>query len=162
MAPLDMFTEQNTKCNLPAQVDIAAVDGNSYEFLFIAKGGGSANKTFLYQQTKVSSRTGDSPLTSFFALFYVLSRLCLFVPPALRICVALRRCVCMNCIQCPLLLFVVLKCTSLWLCWPSAVLSPVCLRSIPVFTYLSRVYLCLSVSGSAVFCSPSSISPISN
>ncbi|CDJ42383.1 fumarase, putative [Eimeria tenella] len=52
MAPLDMFTEQNTKCNLPAQVDIAAVDGSSYEFLFIAKGGGSANKTFLYQQTK--------------------------------------------------------------------------------------------------------------
>lgn len=52
MAPLDMYTEKNTKCNLPAQIDISAVMGNTYEFLFIAKGGGSANKTFLYQQTK--------------------------------------------------------------------------------------------------------------
>lgn len=52
MAPLDMFTEENTKCNLPAQVDISAVPGCCYEFLFIAKGGGSANKTFLFQQTK--------------------------------------------------------------------------------------------------------------
>ncbi|XP_026189856.1 uncharacterized protein LOC34622144, partial [Cyclospora cayetanensis] len=52
MAPLDMYTEQNTKCNLPAQIDISAVAGSSYEFLFIAKGGGSANKTFLFQQTK--------------------------------------------------------------------------------------------------------------
>lgn len=55
MAPLDMYTEKNTGCNLPAQVDIAAAPGAEYEFLFIAKGGGSANKTFLYQQTKVRS-----------------------------------------------------------------------------------------------------------
>jgi fumarate hydratase class I len=52
VAPLDMFTEVNTKTNLPAQIDIFATKGNEYEFLFIAKGGGSANKTFLYQQTK--------------------------------------------------------------------------------------------------------------
>ena len=47
-----MFEEKNTGTNLPAQIDIYAADGNSYEFLFITKGGGSANKTFLYQQTK--------------------------------------------------------------------------------------------------------------
>lgn len=52
LAPLDMFREQNTKTNLPAQIDIHAVDGDGYEFLFVAKGGGSANKTFLYQETK--------------------------------------------------------------------------------------------------------------
>ncbi|KAL8453868.1 hypothetical protein Emag_001676 [Eimeria magna] len=52
MAPLDMYTEKNTRCNLPAQIDIAAVPGQEYEFLFIAKGGGSANKTFFFQQTK--------------------------------------------------------------------------------------------------------------
>ncbi len=51
-APLTMFDEKNTGCNLPAQIDIHAVDGDTYSFLFIAKGGGSANKTFLYQQTK--------------------------------------------------------------------------------------------------------------
>lgn len=50
--PLDMYTEKNSGCNLPAQIDIAATDGNEYKFLFIAKGGGSANKTFLYQETK--------------------------------------------------------------------------------------------------------------
>ena len=50
--PLDMYTEKNSGCNLPAQIDIAAVDGDEYKFLFIAKGGGSANKTFLYQETK--------------------------------------------------------------------------------------------------------------
>jgi len=49
LAPIGMFEEQNTKCNLPAQIDLLSVDGNSYDFLFIAKGGGSANKTFLYQ-----------------------------------------------------------------------------------------------------------------
>lgn len=49
LAPIGMFEEQNTMCNLPAQIDLLAVDGNSYDFLFIAKGGGSANKTFLYQ-----------------------------------------------------------------------------------------------------------------
>lgn len=52
VAPMDMFTEANTKTNLPAQIDLYATKGNQYEFLFIAKGGGSANKTFLYQQTK--------------------------------------------------------------------------------------------------------------
>eukprot|EP00918_Siedleckia_nematoides_P044671 GHVU01097671.1.p1 GENE.GHVU01097671.1~~GHVU01097671.1.p1 ORF type:complete len:516 (+),score=114.25 GHVU01097671.1:152-1699(+) len=52
MAPLDMFEEVNTKCNLPAQLDIGAVPGDEYKFLFIAKGGGSANKTNLFQQTK--------------------------------------------------------------------------------------------------------------
>jgi fumarate hydratase class I len=51
-APLTMFEEKNTACNLPAQIDIAAVDGDSYKFLFMAKGGGSANKTYLYQETK--------------------------------------------------------------------------------------------------------------
>jgi len=52
VAPLDMFTEKNTGCNLPAQVEIYASKGNEYHFHFMAKGGGSANKTFLYQQTK--------------------------------------------------------------------------------------------------------------
>jgi len=50
-APLTMWQEKNTNTNLPAQIDLAAVDGDSYEFLFIAKGGGSANKTFLFQET---------------------------------------------------------------------------------------------------------------
>ena len=52
VAPLSMFEENNTKTNLPAQIDIYATPGNEYHFQFIAKGGGSANKTFLYQQTK--------------------------------------------------------------------------------------------------------------
>ena len=52
VAPLDLFTEVNTGNNLPAQIDIHAVGGDEYKFLFLAKGGGSANKTFLYQQTK--------------------------------------------------------------------------------------------------------------
>ena len=52
VVPLDMYEEANTGTNLPAQIDIHAVPGESYKFLFIAKGGGSANKTFLYQQTK--------------------------------------------------------------------------------------------------------------
>lgn len=51
-APLSMFDEVNTGCNLPAQVDLAAVEGDTYSFLFMAKGGGSANKTYLYQETK--------------------------------------------------------------------------------------------------------------
>ena len=46
-----MFKEVQTGNNLPAQIDIYATDGDAYKFLFIAKGGGSANKTFLYQQT---------------------------------------------------------------------------------------------------------------
>ncbi len=52
MAPLDMYTEKNTGTNLPAQIEIYAEPGAEYRFLFIAKGGGSANKTFLYQETK--------------------------------------------------------------------------------------------------------------
>ena len=51
-APLTMFEEKNTGCNLPAQIDLSAVDGDAYKFLFMAKGGGSANKTYLYQETK--------------------------------------------------------------------------------------------------------------
>jgi fumarate hydratase class I len=51
-APLTMYQETNTASNLPAQVDIHAVDGMDYRFLFLAKGGGSANKTFLFQETK--------------------------------------------------------------------------------------------------------------
>lgn len=51
-APLDMYREVNTGCNLPAQIDLFAVDGMEYKFLFMAKGGGSANKTYLYQETK--------------------------------------------------------------------------------------------------------------
>lgn len=50
--PYNMFEEKNSGTNLPAQIDIVATEGNSYEFLFITKGGGSANKSFLYQQTK--------------------------------------------------------------------------------------------------------------
>lgn len=52
LAPLDMFTEKNTGSNLPAQIEIYAEPGDEYELLFIAKGGGSANKSFLYQETK--------------------------------------------------------------------------------------------------------------
>lgn len=51
-APLDMYDEVNTGTNLPAQIDLYAVQGNEYRFLCIAKGGGSANKTYLYQETK--------------------------------------------------------------------------------------------------------------
>lgn len=52
VAPLDMYKEVNTKTNLPAQIDLYATKGNEYSFLFMAKGGGSANKSYLYQQTK--------------------------------------------------------------------------------------------------------------
>ena len=51
-APLSMYEEKNTGCNLPAQIDLYAVAGKAYKLLFIAKGGGSANKTYLYQETK--------------------------------------------------------------------------------------------------------------
>lgn len=51
-APLSMYDEVNTGCNLPAQIDLYATEGDAYKFLFIAKGGGSANKTYLYQETK--------------------------------------------------------------------------------------------------------------
>ncbi|MEQ9560694.1 MAG: fumarate hydratase, partial [Rhodospirillales bacterium] len=52
VTPVDMFTEKNTGNNLPAQIDIYAEPGDAYKFQFIAKGGGSANKTFLFQETK--------------------------------------------------------------------------------------------------------------
>jgi fumarate hydratase class I len=63
IVPLSMFEEKNTASNLPAQIDIYSTDGNSYEFLFITKGGGSANKTFLYQQSK--SLLNEESLTKF-------------------------------------------------------------------------------------------------
>ncbi|UNZ17538.1 fumarate hydratase [Streptomyces sp. 891-h] len=52
MAPLTMWEEKNTGTNLPAQIELYATDGDAYKFLFMAKGGGSANKSFLYQETK--------------------------------------------------------------------------------------------------------------
>ena len=63
IAPLTMFDEKNTGTNLPAQIDIHATEGDIYEFLFIAKGGGSANKTFLYQESK--SLLNDDSLERF-------------------------------------------------------------------------------------------------
>ncbi|MFI3240745.1 MAG: fumarate hydratase [Bacteroidales bacterium] len=51
-APLNMYDEVNTKCNLPAQIDLEATEGMEYEFLCVTKGGGSANKSYLYQETK--------------------------------------------------------------------------------------------------------------
>lgn len=52
MAPLSLYEEKNTGTNLPAQVDLHSTSGSAYEFLFMTKGGGSANKTFFYQETK--------------------------------------------------------------------------------------------------------------
>ena len=51
-APLTMYDEVNTRCNLPAQIDIEATEGDEYKFLCVVKGGGSANKTYFYQETK--------------------------------------------------------------------------------------------------------------
>ena len=53
-APLDMYNEVNTRCNLPAQIDIEAVEGAEYRFVMVAKGGGSANKTYFYPMTKAT------------------------------------------------------------------------------------------------------------
>ena len=53
-APLNMYDEVNTKCNLPAQIDIEAVEGMEYRFVMVAKGGGSANKTYFYPMTKAT------------------------------------------------------------------------------------------------------------
>jgi len=64
-AALTMYDEKNTGTNLPAQIDISAVDGDDYELLFIAKGGGSANKTFLFQETK--ALLNPSSLIAYFA-----------------------------------------------------------------------------------------------
>jgi fumarate hydratase class I len=63
IVPLTMFEEKNSGSNLPAQIDIYSKQGSSYEFLFITKGGGSANKSFLYQQTK--SLLNEENLTRF-------------------------------------------------------------------------------------------------
>ena len=63
VVPLTMLEEKNTGTNLPAQIDIYAEQGNEYEFLFITKGGGSGNKTYLYQQTK--SLLTEEGLTKF-------------------------------------------------------------------------------------------------
>ncbi|AKT43680.1 fumarate hydratase [Chondromyces crocatus] len=63
LAPVDMFTEKNTGNNLPAQIEIFATDGDAYKFLFMAKGGGSANKTYLFQETK--ALLNPSGLTAF-------------------------------------------------------------------------------------------------
>jgi len=52
MSPVTLFEEKNTGNNLPAQIDLYAVDGDAYKFMFMAKGGGSANKSFLFQKTK--------------------------------------------------------------------------------------------------------------
>ncbi len=53
LAPISMFEEKNTKTNLPAQIDIYEDGEDAYKFLFVAKGGGSANKTFLYQEPRL-------------------------------------------------------------------------------------------------------------
>jgi len=63
LAPLSMFEEKNTGTNLPAQIDIVAAPGGEYHFLFLAKGGGSANKSFLYQETK--ARLNEKALVQF-------------------------------------------------------------------------------------------------
>lgn len=63
VVPITMFDEKNTGTNLPAQIDIYAEEGDAFKFLFITKGGGSANKTFLYQQTK--SLLNEQSLLSF-------------------------------------------------------------------------------------------------
>ena len=63
VVPFTMFDEKNSATNLPAQIDLYATQGNEYHFLFITKGGGSGNKTFLYQQTK--SLLNEKTLTAF-------------------------------------------------------------------------------------------------
>jgi fumarate hydratase class I len=65
VAPLDMFKEVNTGTNLPAQIDLHATEGAKYEFLFVAKGGGSANKLFLFQETR--ALLNPKSLEKFFA-----------------------------------------------------------------------------------------------
>ena len=60
LAPLTMYEEVNTKTNLPAHIETYATSGSAYEFLFMAKGGGSANKTFFYQQTKALLRNEET------------------------------------------------------------------------------------------------------
>ena len=64
VSPVSMYEEVNTGNNLPAQIDLYATEGDAYKFLFMAKGGGSANKTFLYQQTK--ALLNPAAITKFF------------------------------------------------------------------------------------------------
>src|SRR5215813_11837972 len=59
LAPLDMYKESNTGSNLPAQIELYATDGDAYKFLFFAKGGGSANKSLLFQETKALLNPGS-------------------------------------------------------------------------------------------------------
>ena len=59
-APLNMYEEVNTKTNLPAQIDLYSIPGNEYKFMFMAKGGGSANKSYLFQETKALLTPGTS------------------------------------------------------------------------------------------------------
>jgi fumarate hydratase, class I len=63
LAPIDLFTEKNTGDNLPAQIEIYATGGDAYELFFMAKGGGSANKSYLYQETK--ALLNEKSLTAF-------------------------------------------------------------------------------------------------
>ena len=61
-APLNMYDEVNTKCNLPAQIDIEATEGDEYRFIMVAKGGGSANKTYFYPMTKATIQNENTLL----------------------------------------------------------------------------------------------------
>src|SRR3954465_10274015 len=63
LAPLDMYKEVNTGDNLPAQIELYATDGDAYKFLFMAKGGGSANKSYLFQETR--ARLNETSLLAF-------------------------------------------------------------------------------------------------
>lgn len=63
-APLTMYEEVNTKCNLPAQIDIEAEEGDEYRFIMVAKGGGSANKTYFYPMTKATIQNEGTLLPS--------------------------------------------------------------------------------------------------
>ena len=87
VVPFSMFNEKNSGTNLPAQIDIYSVQGNTYEFLFITKGGGSANKTFLYQQSK--SLLNEESLTRF--VKEKIKRAGNFGMPALSSCTCNRR-----------------------------------------------------------------------
>ena len=60
MAPITMYDETNTGNNLPAEIKISAIDGDAYKFLFIAKGGGSANKSYLYQEDESAPQRSDA------------------------------------------------------------------------------------------------------
>lgn len=60
-----MYEEVNTKTNLPAQIDLFSIPGNQYKFMFMAKGGGSANKSYLFQETKALLTPGIFPYSLF-------------------------------------------------------------------------------------------------